>query len=176
MPDAAALKDSPPLPERNLTSLGEPIRLGSVEFTPLSVERETVTLVHTIDPEERRQARGQSLILRVRLKNLSDNRTFAPLEPASVRENLAIRNETFVESDRGKVGMYPLVLQSEWSLADQSFPKLPPGESAETLIATAPIDDTTLGEQMAWRIRLRVSPHQTDIVGVTFSRDEIATR
>jgi hypothetical protein len=167
--------DAPPapLPPQNLTSLGEPIRLGSVELTPLVVERRALDLFRAIDPEDSRQSRKPSLLLRVRLKNLSADRTFAPLELSSVRECLGIRNETFLESERGRIGMYPLALESEWSIVGQRLPSLGPGESAETFLATAAITEDKLGEALTWYARLRVTSHQTDVVGVTFARNEI---
>lgn len=163
----------PPLPSQNLTSLGEPVRLGSVEVTPLGVERRKLELLRAVDPGEARQTRIPSLLLRVRLKNVSPEWTFAPLEPSAVRECLGLPSETFVESERGKIGMYPLALQSEWALAGQEFPSLDPGESAETFLATAATPDDRLGDSLIWYARLRVSPHQTDVLGVRFSRTEI---
>lgn len=167
------VEPSPPLPPQNLTSVGEPIRLGGVEVMPLGVVRRTLDLLRSVDPEDWRQTPKPVLVLRVRLRNVSANQTFSPLEVSSVRECPGVRNETFLESERGRVGMYPLAMESEWALAGQDFPSLAPGESTETFLATAPIAADKLGETLTWRTRLRVSPHQTDVVGVTFSTSEI---
>jgi hypothetical protein len=163
----------PLLPPQNLTSMGEPIRLGSVEVMPLGVERRVLDLLRSVDPEDWRQTPKPVLVLRVRLRNVSTDRTFSPLEVSSVRECPGIRNETFLESERGRVGMYPLAMESEWALAGQEFPNLAPGESTETFLATAPVAADKLGEILTWYTRLRVSPHQTDVVGVMFSESEI---
>jgi hypothetical protein len=142
-------------------------------MTPLGVERHALDLFRSIAPEDSRQSRKPSLLLRIRLKNISADHTFLPLELSSVRECPGIRNETFLESERGKIGMYPLALESEWSLAGQEFPRLGPGESVETFLATAAVPEDTLGEVLIWYARLRVTPHQTDVVGVRFTQSEI---
>jgi hypothetical protein len=170
---ATAREPSLPLPPENLTSLGVPVRLGSVELTPLGVERRVLDLFRAVDPGDSRQTRVPVLVLRVRMRNISSDLTFAPLEPASVRELPGLRNETFVETDRGRFGMYPLALESEWALVGQEFPTLGPGESAETFLAASEIAEDRLGETLTWHARLRVAPHQTDVVGVKFARSEI---
>ena len=170
---SALAEPLPTLPSRNLTSLGGSIRLGEIEITPLGVDRGFVELRRSIDPGETRLARQPSYLLKVRFKNVSSDRTFMPLEVFAVRESPGIPNETILESERGRIAMYPLALESEWSIPGQQFPRLGPGESAETLIATAPVAANKLGDSNTWRIRLRVSPHQTDVCGVRFSHSEI---
>ncbi|MGH7223045.1 MAG: hypothetical protein ACRELF_07445, partial [Gemmataceae bacterium] len=67
-----------PLPEHLCTQLGEPLRIGDLEITPVRVERERVkVVVETFDPEF---CTGDSLVLYLRMKNLSSEDAFAPLD------------------------------------------------------------------------------------------------
>lgn len=163
-----------PLPIQNLTALGASIRLGTIEVTPLGIEKGRIELHRTIDGLEVRQPKGKSLILRLRLTNVSPDHIYTPLDLPSIRECSGCRKETYLETGQGIIAMYPLAVESEWSIAGQQLPILKPGESVETLLATAPIVENKLDGSLLWRIRLRVNPHQTDVVGVKFSKRDIA--
>lgn len=171
--------DAPPLPlpPENLIPLGRSIVLGSIEVRPLGIERQHLTLAHSIAPEQSRQERFSSLVLRLRVTNLSNDRPISPLEKFSVRDFPGVPNETFLQTECKRIAMYPLALESEWQIVGQDFPTLRPGESAESLLATAPLSTKkTLGETMTWHARLRVTPHQTNIIGVLFSEADIVDR
>lgn len=69
---------SQPLPDHLRTTLGEPLRIGDLEVTPVRVQRERVqVVVSNFNPEP---CTGDSLVLYLRMKNLSDDCAFAPLD------------------------------------------------------------------------------------------------
>ncbi len=68
--------------------------------------------------------------------------------------------------------MYPLAVESEWSIRDQVFEELQPGESCEALLVSAPEVSDRLSPEMIWRIRLRTGIDQTETLGVRFRKDE----
>lgn len=67
-----------PLPEYLCTRLGEPLRIGDLKVTPDRVERKRVQVVaETKNPEP---CLGDSLVLYLRMRNLSSEYAFAPLD------------------------------------------------------------------------------------------------
>ena len=59
--------------------MGQTIRIGDVEVTPLWVSLAAVQLVHSIDPGDFRQEEVPSLVLRFKVTNLSKDEPFKPL-------------------------------------------------------------------------------------------------
>ena len=55
----------------------------------------------------------------------------------------------------------------------QEFTVLKPGESVETLIASEPGAADRLTDEMTWRVRLRIGPYRTDVLGVRFNKDDV---
>jgi hypothetical protein len=166
------------LPEDRITTLGVPLRIGAVEFTPLEVRVGQVELEHVGiegQPEWRDGGPG-ALFLRVRLTNRSPDATFAPLEPAFVREPDRGRPESFLESPSGeRIDTFPLPQASEWSIHGQTFRELRPGESFETVLVSAPESAARFAPEMTWRVRLRTGPEpgRTEFVGVCIRQGEV---
>ena len=75
--------------------------------------------------------------------------------------------------DGGRIGLYPLAVESEWMILGQEFSVLKPGESVETLVASEPVVEDRLAETMTWRIRLRIGPYRTDMLGVRFNKSQM---
>jgi hypothetical protein len=173
--ESAAREDLPAIPAENLTTVGKTIRIGEVEITPLSIELAPVDLVHRIDSAEFHHEETNSLILRFRLTNVTDVHTLKPLDRSLVRDHVSVLERSFVATTSGgNIGLYPLAIESEWLILGQEFPVLKPGESAETLVASEPVNEDRLAESMTWRLRLRIGPYRTDMLGVRFSKSELS--
>ena len=50
-----------------------------------------------------------------------------------------------------------------------------PGESVETLIASEPGAADRLTDEMTWRVRFRIGPYRTDVLGVRFTRSDVTS-
>jgi hypothetical protein len=165
----------PPIPAENLASVGNAIRIGDVEITPLAIQFAPVDLVHRIDAAEFHHEESNSLVLRFRMTNLSNVHTLKPLTRSLVRDDVSSLDRSFVASPDGpNIGLYSLAVESEWLIFGQEFPVLKPGESAETLVASEPVSQDRIPRSMTWRLRLRIGPYRTDMLGVRFTRDEIS--
>jgi hypothetical protein len=174
--DVAAPRDDeelPPLPEGNVTRLRAPQRLGDLRVEPISVSLSRVELIDTLEPSNYRAEIDDSLILRLRFTNLSKDR-LNPFELAYVREQASRLDRCFITTSQNKrIGVYPLAAGSQWSIVGQECPILEPGESVETLIASAPGAAERMGPEMVWRFRVRIGATQTDVVGVRFRQSEV---
>jgi hypothetical protein len=166
----------PPIPPENITTLRKPVRLGDLEVTPRSIEAGPVALVHRIDANERR-SEDDCLVLRLRLTNLSKNQTFTPIDPVQVRERDIRTFDPYIATSEGRpIRLFPLALDSEWSLFGQEFPVLAPNESAETFIAAEPGSADHLADEMTWRVRVRFGPYRSDMIGVRFTKSDVRRR
>jgi len=164
----------PPIPTENLTTLGKTIQIGELEVTPLSVIITPLTLVRSIEPSTERHADGSSLVLRLRLTNISKDHTFAPLEPVFLRDPISPLDRSYIETAKGgTISLFPLAIDSEWSILGQEFSALKPGESMETIIASEPAAADELSSEMTWRVRLRIGSYRTDLLGVRFTKVEV---
>ena len=164
----------PALPADNLANLGATRQIGDLEITPLGIVSRRVALVRSIEPKNRRREESTSLVLRLRVKNVSKDNEFAPLERRFLREQSAALDRSTIETTPGNcIGLFPLALDSEWSIEGQSFSILKPGETVETVIASEPEVVDKLTDEMIWRIHLRIGTYRTDVLGVRFNRHEI---
>ncbi len=171
-PDSAP----PPIPAENLATLGKTIRLGELDVTPLSVTAAPVQLRRSIQPEKRRSEES-SLILRIKLKNVSDKNRFAPLDQVLVREGGLRPHDPYIETSEGTtIRLFPLAIESEWSIVGQEFSELRPGDSEETFVVAEPGAGEKLAAEMTWRVRLRTGVYRTDMIGVRFTKDEVRQR
>lgn len=157
-----------PIPAGQTTSLGRPLRVGAVEVTPLDVSRGDVRLRRDGlggRTDERKGGSG-ALALRVRVRNLSDDGVFAPLDPAFLRDRDDGPSDSFVELGSGeRVYPFPLSVESEWSIVGEDLSLLRPGESRETRVHTA-ADFPRDGGPLTWRLRLRTGIGTDTVVGV----------
>jgi len=159
----------PPVPAENITTLNSPLRIGDLKVTPVSVALSHVELVGSIDPSKYRAEDSESLVLRLRFTNLSKSQSFAPLELAYIREQSSPLDRCFITSSGGKtIGAFPLAVDSEWSIVGQECPVLDQGKTFETVIASEPGASNRLSSEMIWRVRLRIGPYRTDVIGVRF--------
>ena len=69
--------------------------------------------------------------------------------------------------------MFPLAVDSEWSITGQEFRELRPSESFESLIVSEPKAMDKLAPEMVWRIHLRTGIDQLGDFGLTFRPADI---
>ena len=93
----AFIEPLPPLPSPNMTSLGEPIRLGDLEVIPRSIIRRRVELTRLEGSTGEQRESPDSLVLTLQLTNRSAGFTLNPLDPAFVRESSAAADHSYIE-------------------------------------------------------------------------------
>jgi hypothetical protein len=166
----------PPLPPENIATLNQSVQIGDLQVKPLSVEAGYVDLVRTIDSRSRRREKD-CLILRLELKNLSKDHTIQPLDRNLVRERELRAFDPYIATSDGRdIRLFPLAMDSEWSIRGQDFPTLRPGQSARTFIASEPGSAIDLPDEMTWRIRIRIGVYRSDMLGVKFTRADVRGR
>jgi hypothetical protein len=164
----------PPLPVPNLTELGKAIRLGDLEVLPRSIVHRAVALTRLEGSTGEQRESPSSLVLTLQLTNRAAGLSLTPLDPAFVREAGAAIDHSCIETAGGpRIGMFRLAPESEWSLQDQIFPHLRPGESAETLVVSEPIYTELPKGWLTWHVKLRTRPYQTDVVGIQFRASDV---
>jgi len=162
------------LPADRIVALGQVVRLGSLELTPLEVTAGSVTLLSEINRAQSRQGGEGALSLKLRLKNVSSDSILVPLDEAFLRERGRGVRDSFIETGpTGQIAMFPLAVVSEWSIVGQEFRELRPGESYETQVVSAPDALAHLVPEMTWRIRLRTDVNQTETLGVRFRQEDV---
>ena len=112
--------------------------------------------------------------LKIRLRNVSTDKVFAPLDEAFLRASESGDVDSFIMRDGGgRIELFPLAVESEWSIVGQEFRELRPGESMEAIIVSAPDALRLKDEEMTWRIRLRTGINETDVLGVRITPEEV---
>jgi hypothetical protein len=167
----------PPIPRENLTTLGQPLRLGDLELIPLGVRADEVTLRRLpLDARpESRKGGVNALFLKILLRNHSRDAVFAPLDQEFVRERDRGYPDSCIETGRDdRITIYPLARESEWTIAGQKFGELRPGGALETVVVSQPdaLERTT--RDMTWRLKLRTGVAATEVVGVRFGDQDIS--
>jgi len=163
-----------PLAADHLTTLGQTVRLGALEVTPEEVRAGRVELERVFGEGEQRDGGDDALRLKLRLKNVSSDTIFVPLDEAFLREPIGGAPDSFIETaDGATIAMYPLAVESEWSIRGQSFEELQPGASCDAEIISETKVSDRLTPAMTWRVRLRTGIEKTDTLGIRFRKDEI---
>jgi hypothetical protein len=185
------------LPEKLRTRLGRTIRIGDLEVTPLSVEFRPIEF---ISPDTQPVAsETDSLVLNLRVKNVSDGFAFHPLDPFFVRRWKEVKDHTksdmpftylTVGNSRFFGGPITSAEREERheTIKGQILEReLQPRETLETFICTSPDDPVKEAVQratqpMLWRVQVRRGAVKTPnrgevsaaaVVGVEFTRAEI---
>jgi hypothetical protein len=172
-PESAPVTPAPRLPAENLAALGKTIRIGDLEVTPLSITAEPVKLRRSIQPGKGRREET-SLVLRMRLTNVSKEYAFTPLDQNLVRERGVRPVDPYIETSEGTaIRLFPLAIDSEWSIVGQEFAALQPGDSEETFVVAEPGAAQKLADAMTWRVRLRTGVYRVDMLGVQFRKDDV---
>jgi hypothetical protein len=109
-----------PLPIHNLVDLGNTLRLGDLELTPLSIVHRSVYLYRLGGATGEERESSDSLVLTLRLTNRSETQDFAPLDRSFIRDSGAAEDHSFIVSPDGqRIPMFRLAAESEWSIQDQ---------------------------------------------------------
>jgi hypothetical protein len=162
------------LPEDKLTSIGTGVRLGDLEVTPLGVAHGIVELLRLQGNLDDHREAGAALSLTVEIKNISRDHSFPPLESSLVRDQSPGDDQPCLElADGRRIALFRLAPESEWSIVGESFPTLKPGQSFETRLVTEPVSLAELNDPLIWHLKLRITPFQTDVLGVRLSRSSI---
>jgi DNA-directed RNA polymerase subunit RPC12/RpoP len=185
------------LPPSLRTTLGQSIRVGDLEVTPLRVALRPIEFV--IPGYRPDRSHADSLVLTLRLKNVSRDAAFHPLDPYFVRRWKEIPGESksgmpFTYLTVGKTHFYggPIGAaereERRESIKGQKLEQeLGPGEELETFICTSPDDGVReaverASQPMLWRIQVRRGFVQTPnrgelsasaVIGVVFTREEV---
>ncbi|HMF38797.1 MAG TPA: hypothetical protein VKF17_19335 [Isosphaeraceae bacterium] len=69
--------------------------------------------------------------------------------------------------------MFRLAIESEWSIQEQVFPALQPGQTVETILVSEPVAMADLKGTMIWHAKLRTAPYRTDVLEVRFSVQDV---
>ncbi len=164
----------PPIPAPNLTTLGRPLRLGELEVTPRFITRRPVYLLRLEGAAEGERESTPVLVMTLELANRSTASSFAPLDPAIVRDPVPTVDQSFIELPGDhRIAMFRLAIESEWSIQDQAFPTLQPGDIAETILVSEPVAMSDLAGTMTWHVKLRTAPYRTDVLGVQFTAQNV---
>ena len=153
------------------TTIGQPLKVGSLEVTPIEVKREDVALERSnVYAKPEKKAGGKKAIfLRLRLRNLTKDTVFAPLDQAYLRERGKQVVDTFLQAGvDDRIYPYPLAVESEWSIVGQDFSELRPGESRVVAVVSAPEVPQDVSSPLTWRVRLRTGIGRTNTIGIRF--------
>ncbi|HEX4591605.1 MAG TPA: hypothetical protein VH120_16835 [Gemmataceae bacterium] len=186
------------LPARMITSLGRSIRIGAIEVTPLSVEyRPWVGYTKPRGrPETKKVAIRDTLVLHLRLKNVSRDLTFYPTDPYFDRDPKNSNDKPYTLVDAGGRKYYGGVIEYQtdandtertWLQGREDDDKpLAPGETRETVLVTRPRDAVFDAVKKSkspavWRVQVRrglVPYHDTEIpvsavIGVAFTAADV---
>ena len=163
-----------PLSAEKIVTLGQPIKLSSLEVTPMEISAGPVLLRHEINEFKARRGGNDALMLKLRLKNVSSDWILVPLDENFIRTRDRGIRDSFIETGpTQQIDMFPLAIASEWSIAGQEFRELRPGESYETEVVSAPDSLGSLASAMTWRVRLRTDVKQTETLGIRFREQDI---
>jgi hypothetical protein len=167
--------------------------VGDLEITPQKVELRRVRVrVANYNPELEKEP---SLVLSLRLRNLSRDVSFCPTDPFFERrwkpgQSLGLRPYTYLEIGPKKYygGPFPWApgQRRRESVEGQRHQPLQPGEAVETLICTDPADqlDQVLAGYhgpLLWRVQFRRGlvavrnreVSATAVVGVAFQDTDV---
>jgi hypothetical protein len=173
------------IPEKQRIKLGDTITIGSLEVTPLRVEKKVVRLFVDGYPKPQ-PCKKASLVLHLKLANLSDRFAFAPLDNFFDRQYKTLGEGspplTDLEVDKKRFFGGPtrwIHLKRAQRPKDQKDelrewvegrkmvdPEVKPGESLESFVCTDG-NNEELGElldkyegPLLWRVHLRCGPTQ----------------
>jgi hypothetical protein len=153
--------------------LGKSIVVDGVEVTPLLVLRQGTRLVRDLGEESLVREHDDCLALTIRLKNLS---VVGEAPRPIVAEDLADGDDFAIDVPSGPpIAMFALAPGLDWEIEGQSFPAVPPGESADVVLLSEPLGGRRLPPGMTWRLRVATDPERTRFarLGVTFGPNDI---
>ena len=105
------------------------------------------------------------LVLSLRFTNRSRDGGFSPLDSSFVRETSHADDSYIDTASSSRISMFRLAPESEWSIKDQPFPALNPGDSGESIVVSEPIHPEDLAGTLTWHLKLRTGNYRTDVLG-----------
>ena len=190
-----------PLPAQLTTSLGSPISIGQVEVTPLKIEERTWTAFSQRKDEAEAESApiNQTLVLTVRIKNVSNDVPIFPMDPFFDRrpkDGDRAMPFTLIECAGKQYFGGVLAYETQHDRNERAWlagretdgTPLQPGESREAVLVTRPsyameIADSLrkTGGEAVWRIHVRRGLYEFNgrefsvaaVVGVRFTANEI---
>lgn len=187
-----------PLCAQQVTSLGQPIRIGCLEVMPVSIMQAPIVGFNWkrgADEPVRKQSANPGLILKLKVKNISDDVTLFPSDPYFVRRPRDAKDKPYMMVEVGEKKFYGGALSyvtdsdlliREWVEGQENDDKpLAPGEERETVVCTSPqepiLDAVKELGTATWRVQLRrgfVNYRDKDypvsaVIGIKFNADEI---
>ena len=181
-----------PLPHKLRTRLGQTIRVGDLEATPLRVEQRRIR--YRLRSGGTDTAQEHSLVLHLALRNASPDTVFTPMDRFFHRSwderRLSGMPYTFLEVGRRRFGgpiRWPPGNHAEMLMEGQDQEgELGPGESITTVVCTDPAQRVVdhlrdYSGPLLWRVQVRrglvpVKDREisaTAVIGVEFSKNEI---
>ena len=167
------------IPDNLRVKLGDEITVGDLLVQPKSIEKQKLvaTTKYVSEPDKSRRV-GESLVMTMRVKNLSNDTTFYPNDPAfqrAIDTNQALTPYTALQIHRtfyyGTFRWPPDTGVTEEFFEGQETDREPlkPGAERETWITAAPagvrtsgslnllrtLDDQKPEQAMLWRVQLR---------------------
>jgi hypothetical protein len=164
-----------PIEEANLATLGQTLTLSQLEATPVAVYAGPVMLERHAPEPGNRPGGQNALKLVLRLRNVSTDSVLSPFDEAFLRGRPGGEADCFIETQQDGVviAMFPLPVDSEWSIAGQKFADLKPGEELETIAVSVPDAAFKTRGEMTWRLKLRTDLNHTDELAVRFHSDQV---
>jgi hypothetical protein len=178
------------LPARLKVELGHSLRIGDIEVTPLKIERRSIQFGD--DPTKQ-----ETLALEVKLRNISDDVYFKPLDPYfdrswSPTKTSGIMPYGFLTVDKtnyfGPLDWQPRGLNRPHLVVkgQDHDTELKPGEEMTTFLCTDPKDHVRAAIRKAkgpflWRVQVRrglvklgdKEVSATAVVGVEFNKQDV---
>jgi hypothetical protein len=186
------------LPARLVTTLGQPLQIGAIEVTPLSVEYRAWSGLTKVKnrAEPRKTPIKPTLVMHVRLKNVSPDLTFYPTDPYFDRNPKQANDRPYTLVDVGGHKYFgglieyitePGGTERTWLAGQENDDKpLAHGELRETVLVARPGDGLFDAVQKAkdpavWRMHVRrglMPYHGTEVpvsavIGVSFTAADI---
>lgn len=157
------------LPQGHTLPFGVARRFGNILVEPIKITHEPATFVHyTGDATKTREATAPIWKLWLKLTNVSEDQTIAPLDRRLVLRwvSKSKQNWDFTNQYITNVGaksksapglqLYYLPASSDWDMKDQFLGKeLKPGESYVTYLASSDEGFDNLGDDLLWRVQIR---------------------
>lgn len=186
-----------PLPASLQVALGETITLQDLQIRPTRIERATPLVTRTAaDGEQEFFTVGETLLLHLHLKNVSDSVAFHPVDPAfnrSARSGQGSTPYSFLSFGRARVYGGPFPWPHEYQVLEfEDYPlerePLGPGQQRDVTIFSGggraenvPGRAAAFADPIIWRVHLRTGLLKggekpwpvTSVIGVRFRSTDI---
>lgn len=184
------------VPKHLRVRLNDTLTVGELQVTPLAVERKRVNVLITPPKGKPNTVPMETVLLRMKVKNISQSTWFHPNDPAFWREpkrGESVYTALLIDKTPhyGPFQWPALVRYTIEGYPSQDDQPLRPGEERETFVCTGPKSDTirsleTYKGELLWRVQLRqglvsyTDPQgrtgeisATTVIGVPFTAEQI---